>query len=92
MHGNLKYSSGFNGTFNGNGHVIRNLKINTGDDVDYVGLFGYTTALFINLGIEGCEITVARAIDDDGALNVGAIAGRAAFYRPDAMRRACRSA
>lgn len=67
------------GTFNGNGHIIRNLKINTGDNLNNIGLFGITGASFINLGIEGCEITVTRAINDESHLNIGAIAGTADF-------------
>ncbi len=73
------YREGFDGTFNGNGHIIRNLKINTGNETNYAGIFGFTTASFINLGIEGCEINVNRAINDDSKLYVGAIVGRAAF-------------
>ncbi len=71
-------SYGFFGTFNGNGYVIRNLKIRAEQESEYVGLFGYTNANFINLGIEICEITIRNAVYDR-SLHVGAIAGKADF-------------
>ena len=40
----------FSGTFNGQGHVISNMKINIADtDNRYIGLFGYTTCYIKNL-------------------------------------------
>lgn len=62
------YSDSFAGSFNGNGHVIRNLTINRGG-ADYVGLFGRTTAAasISNIGLEN----VAVSGDD----NVGALVG-----------------
>ncbi|MEN6308811.1 MAG: SdrD B-like domain-containing protein [Anaerohalosphaeraceae bacterium] len=46
-------STKFTGTFDGNGHVIRNLTYSTYTVVMYIGLFGYTqNATIINLGIE----------------------------------------
>lgn len=49
----------FQGTFDGNGHVIRNLTIQSVGH-EAVGLFGYlgTEALVLDLGIEGADITV----------------------------------
>ena len=54
--GNL--SSAFRGTFDGNGHAIRNLTINKPDD-NYVGLFGdtYTGCTIKNLILDGANIT-----------------------------------
>ena len=61
--------------FHGNGHVIRNLRINspsyadtgkytpTTTDTDrYVGLFGNTDAEIIHLGLEDCTITVRETV------------------------------
>ncbi len=72
------YRDGFDGTFNGNGYVIRNLKINN-NDKNCKGLFGYTTATIVNLGIEGCEINVSSEIEDGSVIYTGAIAGKAEF-------------
>ncbi len=72
------FRDGFDGIFNGNGYVIRNLKIRAEQDSEYIGLFGYTDACFINLGIEGCEIMITSAVYEM-FLQVGAIAGKADF-------------
>ena len=46
----------FRGIFNGNGHVISNLEINS--TKTYTGLFGYVdTGTITNLGVENAEIT-----------------------------------
>ena len=65
--------------FRGNGHVIRNLKIQTPvvsqkpngqsngmaeQDSAYFGLFGVTSAEITHLGIEGCEIVVDHTVTD----------------------------
>lgn len=76
--------------FNGNGHVIRNLKISPdGDrppagyyDGSHYGLFGGVSAYIINLGIEGCEINIdISGIDypPDYKIYAGAVAGFASF-------------
>ena len=50
------YSHSFEGTFDGNGHVISNLKINN-PTADYQGLFGYIVGADIkNIGIENVNI------------------------------------
>ncbi|MCK4999704.1 MAG: PASTA domain-containing protein, partial [Anaerohalosphaera sp.] len=55
----------FTGVFNGNGHVIRNLTINTGGGhASYVGLFGFidgSNAEVNNLGIENVNISSGNA-------------------------------
>ncbi|MBQ7935750.1 MAG: hypothetical protein IJ333_05310, partial [Clostridia bacterium] len=52
-------ASAFAGSFDGNGHVIRNLCININDDTDvYAGLFGYSKGIVQNLGMLNGEITV----------------------------------
>ena len=58
----------FEGSFDGNGHVIKNLKINrpTGD---YQGLFGYSEGEIKNIGIINCNVT--------GNYDVGGLAGYA---------------
>ncbi|MDR2712577.1 MAG: hypothetical protein LBB91_05625, partial [Clostridiales bacterium] len=49
-------SNPFTGTFDGQGHIIKNLTI-TGDTYQYTGLFGYTRNSAIkNLGIENIKI------------------------------------
>lgn len=56
---NVEYA--FTGTFDGNGHVIKNLKINRGGDVSgfNCGFFGYAKAgaVIKNLGLDGGEVT-----------------------------------
>lgn len=37
----MYYSKVFSGTFNGNGHLIKNFRYQGSDDIQYVGLFGY---------------------------------------------------
>ncbi|MBN1187623.1 MAG: cadherin-like domain-containing protein [Bacteroidales bacterium] len=50
-------SPGFTGSFNGAGHIIRNLYINRPSS-DILGLFGYTNGAVIDsLGITDCNIT-----------------------------------
>ncbi|MCJ7552803.1 MAG: T9SS type A sorting domain-containing protein [Ignavibacteriaceae bacterium] len=57
----------FNGSYNGNGHLIDGLYINRGG-TDHQGLFGYTNgATFSNLGVTNVNITTYR--------KVGAIGG-----------------
>ena len=55
----------FKGTFDGNGHVIKNLKIDR--DADYQGLFGVVDSgsTIKNLGIEGCSV---KGKEDVGGL------------------------
>ena len=51
-------SSRFTGSFDGQGHVIRNLTI-TGDTLQYAGLFGYVNgAILENMGLEETYINV----------------------------------
>lgn len=63
----------FRGTFDGKGHTIKNLKINT--YVDDVGLFGYTAGMVIkNLVIdESCSFESANATHD---IYLGSLIGR----------------
>lgn len=70
--------------FNGNGHVIRNLKIREKDESEYYGLFGWGINSIINLGIEDCTIYVKYESANPWGnpakdLCVGAIAARADF-------------
>lgn len=50
-------TTSFKGTFNGNGHTIKNLTINRPTE-SFVGLFGYSGAgsAFKNVCIEGCNV------------------------------------
>lgn len=54
---NTSSDHGFNGILNGNGHTIKNLRINTPDQ-SYVGLIGFSTGCEVtNLKIENAEIS-----------------------------------
>ena len=60
----------FKGTFNGNGHVIKNLKIAAINDINF-GLFGKTTGATIDsVGLEQCYIS-------GQASNIGGLIGYA---------------
>ena len=70
--------------FNGNGHVIRNLKIRENNESGHYGLFGWGINSVINLGIEDCTIYVKHEVDNPEGhmavdLYVGAIASKADF-------------
>lgn len=59
---------GFSGTLDGQGHVIRNISINS-DTIQYAGLFGgYFDGTLMNLGMEGGSITTTAASSTVGAL------------------------
>jgi hypothetical protein len=62
------YTTRFTGSFNGNGHVIRNAMIKISGS-DYTGLFGYVGmgGWIFDLGLESVKIT--------GDYNVGGLAG-----------------
>ena len=60
------YNHRFKGTFDGNGHVIKNLTINNPTE-DYQGLFGYSWGEIKNVGVENCNVT--------GYGSVGGLAG-----------------
>jgi hypothetical protein len=63
------FSNPFIGTFEGNGHIIRNLTFTTNNNVDYVGLFGLTDGAIIkNLGVENVCI-------ESGGWFVGGLVG-----------------
>lgn len=62
----------FKGTFDGNGHVIKNMKINQTNPQSedfYYGLFGWNTGVIQNLKMENANI------DSDGFSFIGGIAG-----------------
>ena len=56
----------FTGKFSGDGHKIKNLKINS--ESDYIGLFGHSNGTIMNVGIEGGSVTVT-------GYNVGGVCG-----------------
>jgi len=64
----------FTGTFDGQGHVIRNLYINR-PDADYVGLFGVTggAAEIRNLGLEGGSIMGGNEVGGLVGANTGTL-------------------
>ena len=51
-------SSWFTGTFDGQGYVIRNLRI-TGNTYQYNGLFGWVNGTIKNVGFEGTQISTS---------------------------------
>lgn len=57
----------FGGTFDGNGHIVKNFKVSV--KLAHGGLFGYTNATIKKLGVENVTI------NNDGGYN-GAIAGK----------------
>ena len=65
------YLNEFRGTFDGNGHVIKDLLIDR--DADYQGLFGQTsdTAIIKDLGIEDCSVTANSRVGSLVGLNYG---------------------
>ena len=70
-------------TFNGNGHVIRNLRF-ADDGSGWYGLFRDSVSNIINLGIEDCTICVeyeadAPEGDQTPYLRVGAVAAQADY-------------
>ena len=70
----------FTGIFNGNGHKITNLRLNT--DGTYVGLFGLTHSysgfgIIMNLALE--NVTLTESPSASSFHFVGAIAGKAAY-------------
>ncbi len=70
-------------TFNGNGHVIRNLRF-APDEIGQYGLFQDSVNNIINLGIEDCTIYVEYEADDPEGdqmpyLRVGAVAAQADY-------------
>ena len=71
-------TSVFNGTFDGENHVIKNLYMNieSGSTI-YAGLFGYNKGTIKNLGIvDGIVSASASYNSGDAYVYVGAIAGR----------------
>lgn len=69
----------FTGTLNGDGHVIKGLKINIRpeDGYSYVGLFGINNGTIENLGLENCTLTAGFVYDEAAAfqdVDIGAFA------------------
>ena len=64
--------------FNGNGYVIRNLKLIPDEENQKVGLFGDVVTV-INLGVENCEIKVIKDSITNRRFFVGAISATASF-------------
>lgn len=78
----------FTGTLNGNGHVIKGLKINipSEDGYSYVGLFGINNGIIENLGLENCTIT-AGFVQDAGAAFQSVDIGAFAAYNLGTIRK-----
>jgi len=67
-------ASSFDGVFNGNGHIIRNLEITGTNSDDYsYGLFGTVGGGISSLGVTDLNITVARSLND--SFCVGGLTG-----------------
>ena len=71
----------FTGTFDGQGNVIKNLKI-SGNKYDYNGLFGYveSAAVIKNVGLEGTDINVTRTSATEGSFSAVAYVGGVCGY------------
>ena len=69
-------SKPFTGSFDGQGRVIKNLRI-TGERYEHNGLFGYVDSGSIkNVGLENVHINVSRAFSSDyGRITAGGISG-----------------
>lgn len=70
----------FTGIFNGNGHTIKNLRLNA--DRSYVGLFGLTHSysgigIIMNLALE--NVTLEESHFAPSSRCIGAVAGKAAY-------------
>ncbi len=68
--------NGFQGIYDGGGHIVKNLTIKNNADIKFVGLFGFLRegSVIKNLGIENCNITTSGAY-------AGAIAGATALQQ-----------
>ena len=78
------FSERYTGIFNGNGYVIKNVRINDTNVVkkSYFGIFGDTDGYFINLGIENYNLDLNFENYDtflSDYVCVGSIAATAAF-------------
>jgi rhodanese-related sulfurtransferase len=72
------WHGGFTGTFDGQGHVIRNMTIrnNPSSDFRIFGLFGYVNGATIrNFGLENMNIDVAFRRFDYSSVYIGGIVG-----------------
>ncbi len=58
----------YSGTFQGNGHIISNLNVNTGADVATVGLFGTASGAISGVGLPNASVAGARDSTAIGAL------------------------
>ena len=72
----------FNGAFNGNGHTIKNIKLNKiieeykgEDNIYYIGLFGYNKGVIKNIVIDGNKIDLCQEVNDNKMVSIGTIAG-----------------
>ena len=57
----MSTSNYFNGTFDGGGHTISGLSVNSGQDEIFAGLFGYIRGTIRNLTIENPRISTSYA-------------------------------
>ena len=53
------FAAGFSGTFDGGGHVIKNLTITDYEDYDALGLFGFVDGTIKNVRLDGVKINVS---------------------------------
>lgn len=66
----------FSGTFDGNGKVIKNLRINNQNNIIVdIGLFSDSYGTIKNLGIANCDIEIIVDKEDGMAVNCGTICG-----------------
>jgi len=73
--GNSDFTNWFTGTFDGQGYIIRNMKI-TGAGYDHNGLFGFARdATIKNIGLEGTYIDIRVTITSSAYITIGGICG-----------------
>ena len=65
----------FRGTFDGQGHVIRNLEMTSSSEW-YVGIFGYSKGLTIKNAILDSSCSIASTFSNYNYANIGGIIGR----------------
>ncbi|MCI7497867.1 MAG: GLUG motif-containing protein [Oscillospiraceae bacterium] len=65
------YTSPFTGKFSGEGHIVS--KINISNSSDYQGLFGYSTGVIKDVGVEDSSISGSNCVGGVCGLNTGII-------------------
>ena len=80
----------FRGTFDGNGHVISNLKVSS-DEFPFLGVFGYSSGTTIkNLIVDGsCSFESNRSNDNENIRVIGSIIAHCFSYDGECVVEGC---